>query len=245
MSAQISPKAPLHPLLAQYLVQLATNPLRTKAITSATFSFLQEVIGSNAAGLPPNPTPKDASALSKALACVHINTKAFKMALYGFFVSAPLGHFLVGFLQKSFAGKVGLKYRLAQVLANNLLVAPIQTTAYLASMAVINGAKSFEDVARTVKAGFFAVIRVRLKFAHIVVGPDHFHQVTWIVSPLSMVVAQQFIPVELWVPFFNIIQFALGTLVNIKMKKLRLAAAKKEEEQKERDRAASAAAKAE
>lgn len=94
----------------------------------ATFSFLQEVIGSNAAGLPPSPTPKDASTLSKALARAHIDAKAFKMALYGFFVSAPLGHFLVGSLQKAFAGKVGLKYRLAQVLASNLLIAPIQTT---------------------------------------------------------------------------------------------------------------------
>lgn len=50
------------------------------------------------------------------------------MALYGFFVSAPLGHFLVGLLQKAFVGKVGLRYRLGQLLASNLLVAPIQTT---------------------------------------------------------------------------------------------------------------------
>lgn len=94
----------------------------------ASFAFLQEVIGSHAAGLPPKPTPKDASALSQALARAHIDTKAFKMALYGFFVSAPLGHFLVGLLQKAFAGKTGLKYRLAQLLASNLLIAPIQTT---------------------------------------------------------------------------------------------------------------------
>ena len=59
---------------------------------------------------------------------MHINAKAFKMALYGFFVSAPLGHFLVGLLQRAFAGKVGLKYRLGQLLASNLLVAPVQTT---------------------------------------------------------------------------------------------------------------------
>jgi len=94
----------------------------------ATFSFLQEVIGSNAAGLPPNPTPKDALPLAKALARLHINAKAFKMALYGFFVSAPLGHFLVGLLQRSFHGKVGLRYRLGQLLASNLLIAPVQTT---------------------------------------------------------------------------------------------------------------------
>jgi len=222
MSARISPKAPLHPLLALYLVQLGKNPLRTKAITSATFSFLQEVIGSIAAGVPPKPTSKDAPTLSKALARLHIDTKAFKMALYGFFVSAPLGHFLVGLLQKAFAGKVGLKYRMGQLLASNLLVAPIQTSAFLASMAVINGAKTVEDVVRTVKSGFWAVIRVN-----------------WVVSPLSMVIAQQFIPVELWVPFFNIIQFALGTYFNIDVKRIRLAAAKKEREQKERERAAS------
>ncbi|KAN0100507.1 Mitochondrial carrier domain containing protein [Tylopilus felleus] len=138
-----------------------------------------EVIGSHAAGLPSHPTPKDASLLTKALARAHIDAKAFKMALYGFCVSAPLGHFLVGLLQKTFAGKVSLKHRLAQLLASNLLIAPIQTTAFLASMAVINGAKSVEDVIRTVKAGFLSVIRVN-----------------WVVSPLSMVIAQQFIPVE-------------------------------------------------
>ncbi|KAF8846248.1 hypothetical protein BDN67DRAFT_1064727 [Paxillus ammoniavirescens] len=228
MSAPVSPKAPMHPLLAQYLFQLATNPLRTKAFTSATFSFLQEIIGSNAAGLPPSPTSKGASTLSKALARAHIDTKAFKMALYGFFVSAPLGHYLVGLLQKAFAGKVGLKYRIGQLLASNLLMAPIQTTAFLASMAVINGAKSVEDVICTVKGGFFAVIRVN-----------------WIVSPLSMTIAQQFIPVELWVPFFNIVQFTLGTIFNIKVKKMRLAAAKKEAEERERERAKEATDKAE
>ncbi|KAF8140383.1 hypothetical protein EV363DRAFT_1312365 [Boletus edulis] len=152
MSAKISPNSPLHPLLAQYLVQLSTNPLRTKALTSATFSFLQEVIGSHAA---------DASVLTKALARAHINAKAFKMALYGFSVSAPLGHVLVGLLQRAFTGKVGLKYRLAQLLASNLLIAPIQTTAFLASY-----------------------------------GYHQWCQVNWVVSPLSMVVAQQFIPVE-------------------------------------------------
>lgn len=106
------------------------------------------------------------------------------MALYGFFVSAPLGHYLTGSLQRAFRGKVGAKYRFAQLLASNLLVAPIQTVgesespfpgrlfgvsyglcsygfeAFLASMAIINGAKSLDQVVRTVKGGFLAVIRV-------------------------------------------------------------------------------------
>ncbi|EGO05172.1 hypothetical protein SERLA73DRAFT_174137 [Serpula lacrymans var. lacrymans S7.3] len=210
-------KPVVHPLLAQYLVQLATNPLRTKALTSATFSFLQEVIGSNVAGVPIRRPSKDASALSNVLAQAHINSKAIKMAMYGFFVSAPLGHILVGLLQRAFAGKTGTKYRIAQILASNLLVAPIQTSAFLSSMAVINGAKSLQEVIRTVKGGFFSVIRI-----------------TWLISPISMTIAQRFVPVELWVPFFNLIQFTLGTYFNIRVKKIRLAAAKKEQEEKER-----------
>ncbi|KAI6047763.1 hypothetical protein EDC04DRAFT_2619822 [Pisolithus marmoratus] len=177
--SQPTPQPRLHPLLAQYLLQLAIHPLRTKALTSATLSFLQEVIGSNVAGLPPSPTPRDAFPLSKVLAKYHLDAKAVKMAIYGFFVSAPLGHYLVGLLQKAFAGKVAVKYRVAQLLASNLLVAPVQTTVFLASMALINGAKSLDEVIRTVKGGFWAVIRV-----------------TWIVSPLSMVFAQRFLPME-------------------------------------------------
>jgi hypothetical protein len=101
------------------------------------------------------------------------------MGIYGFLISAPLGHFLVGTLQKAFAGRKGVGAKIGQLLANNLIIAPIQavgtteqthypshiineikSTAYLASMAVINGAKSKAEVIKTVKAGFFAVVRV-------------------------------------------------------------------------------------
>lgn len=64
-------------------------------------------------------------------------------------------------------------------------------------MAVINGAKSVEDVIRTVKAGFFAVIRVCPVFCTCHCKRSIiFTKINWIVSPLSMVIAQQFIPVQ-------------------------------------------------
>lgn len=101
------------------------------------------------------------------------------MALYGFLVSAPLSHFLVGALQKAFQGKTDLRAKIGQIVASNLLVAPVQVSgefqeltlkphakpfpsAYLASIAVINGSKSLKDVINTVKAGFGSVIRVRV-----------------------------------------------------------------------------------
>jgi peroxisomal membrane protein 2 len=72
--------------------------------------------------------PKDAPSVVHILARGHVDLQAVKMALYGFLVSAPLGHFLVGALQKAFAGRTGLAARIAQILASNLLIAPIQTT---------------------------------------------------------------------------------------------------------------------
>jgi peroxisomal membrane protein 2 len=112
------------------------------------------------------------------LAKAHIDIKAAKMAIYGLLVSAPLSHVLVQYLQKAFAGKTSPGARIAQIVASNLLVSPIQTagqllvspsytgvlhvlvSAYLASMAIINGATTLDEVIKTVKAGFFSVIRV-------------------------------------------------------------------------------------
>ncbi|KAG9314250.1 hypothetical protein JVU11DRAFT_5038 [Chiua virens] len=221
-------KAPMHPLLAQYLLLLSKHPLRTKAVTTGVICFLQEVLGSLIAGLPPSPTSKNASPLTKVLARLHMDAKAFKMGIYGLLVSAPVAHYLNNIVQKAFQGKHGAKYKVGQLLASNLIAAPVQTAVFLASMAVINGAASVEDIVRTVKSGFFSVIRV-----------------TWMISPTSMAIAQRFVPVELWAPFFTFVQFTLGLVFNINVKRMRVIAAKKEEEEKTRKRAEAAAAKAE
>ncbi|KII93832.1 hypothetical protein PLICRDRAFT_36075 [Plicaturopsis crispa FD-325 SS-3] len=218
MAAAVPVATQTNPLLAKYLVQLVEHPLRTKSATSGVLSFLQEILGSTLAGVPAKRPAKDAPFILHVLARANIDLKAFKMALYGFFISAPLSHVLVGRLQRAFAGRTGPGARIAQIVANSLLVTPITTAGYLASMAVINGAKSFEEIERTVKAGFFPVIRV-----------------SWVISPAAMVFAQSFVPVQFWVPFFNSVQFTVGTFFNYKVKKMRLAAAKKEREAKDAD----------
>lgn len=50
------------------------------------------------------------------------------MAIYGFLVSAPLSHILIGVLQKAFAGQTSTRAKISQILASNLLIAPIQTS---------------------------------------------------------------------------------------------------------------------
>lgn len=94
----------------------------------ATLCFLQEVLGSNLAQVPAPKPSKDAPSAMRALQSAHINMKAVKMAIYGFLVSAPLSHFLIGRLQKVFAGKTSTGAKIAQIVASNLFIAPIQAS---------------------------------------------------------------------------------------------------------------------
>ncbi|EFE29963.1 integral membrane protein, Mpv17/PMP22 family, putative [Trichophyton benhamiae CBS 112371] len=183
--------------LAAYLKELQSNPLRTKMITSGALFGIQELLASWIA--------HDRSKHGH-----YLNSRIPKMSLYGAFISAPLGHLLVGILQKIFAGRTSLKAKVLQILVSNLVVSPIQNVIYLTSMAIIAGARTFHQVRATVKAGFMPVMKV-----------------SWIVSPLSLAFAQQFLPEHTWVPFFNVIGFIIGTYINAHTKKKRLEALKR------------------
>lgn len=92
-----------------YLKQLQTNPLRTKMLTSGSLSALQEVLASWIA--------KDGGEHGQ-----YISSRVPKMAIYGAFISAPLGHVLISVLQKLFAGRTSLKAKILQILVSNLIV---------------------------------------------------------------------------------------------------------------------------
>jgi hypothetical protein len=77
-------------------------------------------------------------------------------------------------------------------------------------MAIIAGARTIHQVHATWKAGFMPVMKV-----------------SWISSPLCLAFAQQFLPEQTWVPFFNIVAFFIGTYINSATKKKRLAALRK------------------
>lgn len=183
--------------LAAYLKQLQTNPLRTKMLTSGSLSALQELLASWIA----KDRNKDGH---------YFTSRVPKMAAYGAFISAPLGHVLISILQKVFAGRTSLKAKILQILCSNLIVAPIQNTVYLISMAVIAGARTIHQVHATWKAGFMPVMKV-----------------SWVSSPLCLAFAQKFLPEHTWVPFFNIVGFFIGTYINSVTKKKRLAALRK------------------
>jgi len=92
-------------------------------------------------------------------------------------------------------------------------VVPIQVFVLVTVQAIVRGAKTWEEVKTAVKRAFFPVLRVAS-----------------VSSPLSMLVAQNFLPPELWVPWFNIVAFTLGTTFNViaKRKLLKAVGGKKE-----------------
>ncbi|BFZ57689.1 hypothetical protein PYCC9005_004742 [Savitreella phatthalungensis] len=176
-------------LLQRYLAELATNPLRTKMLTNMTLNGIQEVLASYLAG-------------EKTADGSYVSDRVPKMMLYGLFISAPISHTLVTTLQKVFEGRTTPRDKVLQIIASNLIVSPIQNTAFLLTMAVIGGARTFDQAIAVWKAGFMKIMRI-----------------SWISSPIAIAIAQKFLPPEAWVPFFNLIAFVFGTYVNQKTKK--------------------------
>ncbi|KAK6363271.1 hypothetical protein TWF730_000713 [Orbilia blumenaviensis] len=189
-------KTPGQTYIQSYLHLLQTNPLQTKMVTSGTLSALQELLASLIAG-----DKKHGS---------YLTPRVPMMAIYGAFISAPLGHLLINVLQRAFRNRTSTRAKILQILVSNFIVAPIQNVVYLASMAIIAGARKKENVKAMVRTGFFPVMKV-----------------SWITSPLALAFAQKFLPEHAWVPFFNLIGFIIGTYVNALTKKKRMAALEK------------------
>lgn len=78
-------------------------------LTSGTLSSLQELLASYLA----NDRNRNGG---------YFTSRVPKMAVFGAFVSAPMGHILIGILQRVFAGRTSLKAKVLQIIASNLLV---------------------------------------------------------------------------------------------------------------------------
>ncbi|KAF8971958.1 hypothetical protein BGZ46_010227 [Entomortierella lignicola] len=190
-------------LLTAYLTELAANPLRTKALTSGTLSGLQEITATKLSGMPKSKDPNDF--------ILGVPKRVVQMTLYGLLVSGPLAHVLFELVTKRFIGKEGAKWKIAQILSSQLINSPIQNATYILAMALFAGAKTSGQIKAAFKQGYMPMMRT-----------------SWVLSPLTLVFAQKFLPPNVWVPFFNLVAFVFGTYVNTSIKTKRLAQLKKE-----------------
>jgi peroxisomal membrane protein 2 len=108
--------------------------------------------------------------------------KAFRMALFGFFISAPLGHAMVKTMHRIFAGRTGRAAKFGMLAASMLVIAPIQIAVFLSHSAAVEGARTKESILKVLKRGFAPVLGV-----------------TWVTSPTAIMFAQKFLPLEVCV----------------------------------------------
>ncbi|CAG8504375.1 3544_t:CDS:2 [Ambispora gerdemannii] len=195
-------------ILSWYLTELTVHPLRTKAATSGILSALQEYVAQELSG---SRKEKLKEVEKKTIFGSENNDRVVKMAIYGFFISGPLGHFLFETLNKVFKGRTTSSAKLLQLIASNLIISPIQNAVFLAAMAIIAGVKNPAHIYGAVRASIWGLMKI-----------------TWVVSPLTMAYAQRFLEPKLWVPFFNIVGFIFGVVANTKAKRV--------QQQKNRDR---------
>ena len=68
-----------------------------------------------------------------------------------------------------------------QIVTANLTASVVANLVYLTSMAYINGARGVDKISLAVKTNFMKVMRI-----------------TWATSPISIAVAQNYLPPEIW-----------------------------------------------
>ncbi|KAJ3326071.1 hypothetical protein HDU76_013033 [Blyttiomyces sp. JEL0837] len=161
-----------------YVHGLETRPVLYKAGTAATLNFTQELVATVATGGIPD-------------------LKAVKMAVYGFAISGPLGHYLYLGLDKAFKDRKGSFWTVMKILSSNLIISPIQNSVYLMAMALIAGQSVSESI-KTTKKRLFSVMKT-----------------TWAIFPVAQAFAFKNLPPALWLPFFNFIAFSFGLYLNI------------------------------
>ncbi|KAI9483720.1 MAG: hypothetical protein EXX96DRAFT_500090 [Benjaminiella poitrasii] len=134
-----------------------------------------------------------------------VDKRVIQMAAYGLLISGPLNHFLYEIMNKIFAGKTGKGVKIGQLLFSNLVISPVMNSVYLTAMAILAGVRSSAQLKANIKNGLLPM-----------------QKISWVVSPISMTLAQNFLPPSTWVPFFNLIAFVFGTYMNTMIKRRRL-----------------------
>lgn len=187
-----------------YLSYLDKHPLATKSATAAILATLNEGIATCVLRLnKPKTRPSTNAAVLR---------KILQMLGYAAIFATPVSHLYYKQLTRVFYGKLPFKLRVLQILTSLLTLSPFLSAAYVSWISAINSEGSKTDLAQRLRACKDAVAKGLKNNFWLV------YRTSAITSTLAMAVAQAIVPPELWVVFFNLVYFVLGTYQNSKMK---------------------------
>lgn len=199
-------------LNAQYLAYLIKYPLLTKSITSGVFSGLNETVASVL-------TNEFQETKVAGIKIKHVFTqKLLTMIIYGSCIATPISHYMYFIINnKIFKGPLTKSGKILQILTSLSTVTPTLAACFVSWIALINNYKlpkgSINPIAELNK--IVAIVRAGLKKGYFGVLKS-----SLVTSSVALVIAQKFVPPELWVVFFNVVYFFLGTYQNTKLKRL-------------------------
>lgn len=228
-------------LLTLYLHLLSKYPLVTKGLTAAVLASLNEQIASAVAGdVKTTQVAVPLGSRKMAVRIRHTLTwRVVLMAAYGFAVATPILHYGYAVLNKAFPQPLLPRTKVAQILALLATITPANALAFLTFTALVNmpaGTGVLLLAARYREQGAAGVVAELRRLAAAVATNLHNNLATvlrtlWVVLPLAMALAQRLLDPRVWVVFFNVVFFVLGTVQNLLVKmRLRLAREASEQE---------------
>ncbi|RCK54580.1 Peroxisomal membrane protein 2 [Candida viswanathii] len=202
----------LQKLNAQYIAYIIKYPLLTKSITAGVFSGLNETVSSVL-------TNEYKETTVAGLKIKHVfSEKLLTMVIYGSCIATPISHFMYQIINtKLFKGPLTSKGKILRILTSLSTVTPTLSACFVSWISLINNYKLPKEgfnVAAELKR-IVGTVRAGLKKGYLPVLKS-----SLVVSSCALVVAQKFVPPELWVVFFNLVYFFLGTYQNTKLKRL-------------------------
>ncbi|GAA5827329.1 hypothetical protein JCM11251_003767 [Rhodosporidiobolus azoricus] len=239
---KLNPQASLHIALASYLSSLSSRPILTKSCTSGALYLISELVSSAVAfrSLPATERAKVNAerqvkdkvdgwgrkarglGVRSLLQVIKRYEAALKLAGYGFFIAAPLDHYLYLLLDKFMSRRPASQAktnRVLEIVLSNALILPIQNAVYLAVLAVLGGVRSGKKVWGEVRGSMVEVMRL-----------------TVVTSTLALLCAQRFLPPSLWTPFFSLSAATVDTFINVGEKKRAIGEERVRQAKEEADR---------
>lgn len=198
-------------LNAKYLSYLAQYPLLTKSVTSGVLAALNELIASALAG-DFQKTTVDVFGCKKTIKHV-LSPKLVLMVVYGSLLATPISHKLYGVLNKVFSGNLSPAMKLLQMLASLVTVSPTLSAVYVGWLSAINGYRPESTDVKKEVTRLALVVKFGLKKNFWAV-----YRTSATTSAIAVTLAQKFLPAELWVVFFSLVAFVVGTVQNTRFK---------------------------
>lgn len=195
----------------KYLQYLVEYPLLTKSVTAGVLAGLNETISTGLSG-----EYRETTIAGRKVKHV-FSPKILTMIVYGALIVTPISHNMYAVLNQVFKGpNLSKKMKILQILTSLSTITPTLAAIFTAWVSIINVYRPPKDLAIdpvTELKKIATIVKGGLKN-----GYKRVLKTSLVTSGILLVIAQSFIPPQLWVVFFNLVYFFMGTYQNTKLK---------------------------